>query len=57
MKYLLILGVMFIGFNLYATQAQSNPSGYHLLDSVRLGGEGGWDLYGLDTAAERLYGL
>jgi DNA-binding beta-propeller fold protein YncE len=34
---------------------QSNPSGYHLLDSVRLGGEGGWDLYGLDTAAGRLY--
>lgn len=35
--------------------AKSNPSGYHLVDSLKLGGEGGWDIYGLDTAAKRLY--
>ena len=33
----------------------SNPSGYHLIDSIRLGGDGGWDLYGLDTGAQWLY--
>ena len=52
-----LVGIMCLTLNAYAAAApaQSNPSGYHLVDSVRLGGEGGWDLYGLDTAAERLY--
>ena len=30
-------------------------SGYHVIDSVQLGGEGGWDYLIVDTSAERLY--
>ncbi len=29
--------------------------GYHILDSLTLGGEGGWDYLLVDTSAERLY--
>ena len=38
-------------------RAQSQPSGsdYHIIDSLRLGGEGGWDYLTVDTSAERLY--
>jgi len=57
MKNLLLLGTVCLSLSLPAASApvQSNPSGYHLIDSVRLAGEGGWDLYGLDTASQRLY--
>lgn len=36
-------------------QAQTDRSGYHIIDSVRLGGEGGWDYLSVDTAAGRVY--
>jgi len=56
MKNFSIFGVVVcLCLNLHAAPAPSNSSGYHLIDSVLLGGEGGWDLYGLDTAAQRLY--
>jgi DNA-binding beta-propeller fold protein YncE len=57
MKSLALIGVICLGLGFPALSApvQSNPSGYHLVDSLALGGEGGWDLYGLDTAAQRLY--
>ena len=57
MKNLSLLGALCLSLCLHAASAPlpSNPSGYHLVDSLRLGGEGGWDLYGLDTAAQRLY--
>lgn len=35
-------------------QAQPSP-GYHLLKKFVLGGEGGWDLLAVDSAAHRLY--
>lgn len=31
------------------------PPGYHLLDTIKLGGDGGWDYLVLDGAARRLY--
>jgi DNA-binding beta-propeller fold protein YncE len=57
MKNLVLLGTvcLSLGFPAMSAPAQPNPSGYHLIDSLKLGGEGGWDLYGLDTAAQRLY--
>jgi DNA-binding beta-propeller fold protein YncE len=58
MKNLILFGVICLSFSLQAAPApapQTNPSGYHLIDSLLLGGETGWDLYGLDTAAKRLY--
>ncbi len=57
MKSLLSFTVLF--FILHVSAApnpdKSKLSGYHIVDSLKLGGEGGWDLYGLDTAAQRLY--
>jgi DNA-binding beta-propeller fold protein YncE len=57
MKNPTLLWAVCLSLSLNAASAvvQSNPSGYHLIDSLQLGGEGGWDLYGLDTAAQRLY--
>ncbi len=34
---------------------QPAGSGYHILDSLKLGGEGGWDYLTVDTSAARLY--
>jgi DNA-binding beta-propeller fold protein YncE len=36
-------------------QAQQQVSGYHIIDTLVLGGEGGWDYLTVDTSAERLY--
>jgi WD40 repeat protein len=57
MNKLLIAGAACLSLCLPAASAPAltNPSGYHLIDSVQLSGETGWDLYGLDTAAQRLY--
>jgi DNA-binding beta-propeller fold protein YncE len=57
MKNIPLFAMVCLSVSLYAAPApvQSSPSGYHIIDSVRLGGEGGWDLYGLDTATQRLY--
>ena len=35
--------------------AQSGGSGYHIVDTLVLGGEGGWDYLIVDTTSERLY--
>lgn len=70
MKKLSLLAIASLSLSLHAAPAQlpapqasaaasapvqANPSGYHLIDSLKLGGDGGWDIYGLDTAAQRLY--
>jgi hypothetical protein len=36
-------------------ECQPAGSGYHVVDSVRLGGDTGWDYLSVDTSAERLY--
>jgi DNA-binding beta-propeller fold protein YncE len=51
LKYMLLCAVLCIGW--YSSRAQA--SGYHLIDSLKLGGEGGWDYLTVDTASERLY--
>ncbi len=38
-----------------ATTAAAQPSGYHLLKRITLGGEGGWDYLTVDVQARRLY--
>jgi DNA-binding beta-propeller fold protein YncE len=38
------------------SSAESRPAGgYHIIDSLQLGGDGGWDYLTVDTSAERLY--
>lgn len=38
-----------------ATLALAADSGYHLLNTYKLGGDGGWDYLSLDSTARRLY--
>jgi YVTN family beta-propeller protein len=49
---LLVLGL--VGFGLAAVQ-QANPSGYHLLKKIVIGGEGGWDYLALEGQSRLLY--
>ncbi len=46
----------FVALVLIVPNSQAQPSpGYHLLKKFVLGGEGGWDLLAVDSAAHRLY--
>ncbi len=49
--------IMFIVFGLFVSLNVSaqNPSGYHLLKKIEVGGEGGWDYLYADSDAHRLY--
>lgn len=40
---------------LLASSAMAADSGYHLIDTYKLGGEGGWDYLTLDSSSRRLY--
>jgi len=40
---------------LLTTFAMAADSGYHLINTYNLGGEGGWDYLNLDSSARRLY--
>jgi DNA-binding beta-propeller fold protein YncE len=42
-------------FVLQASAVAQPASGYHLIKTYKLGGEGGWDYLTLDSAARRLY--
>ena len=57
MKLLLAAASACLCFFLTASpiHGQSGAPGYHLIDSVRLGGDTGWDYLAIDTAAERAY--
>jgi YVTN family beta-propeller protein len=39
----------------FPTLVLAAPTGYHILNEIRLGGEGGWDYLTVDSAARRLY--
>jgi YVTN family beta-propeller protein len=38
-----------------AQERQKSPSGYHVIEQFKLGGEGGWDYLTIDAQARRLY--
>jgi len=42
-------------FILLATLSFAADTGYHIINTYKLGGEGGWDYLTLDSAARRLY--
>jgi DNA-binding beta-propeller fold protein YncE len=44
-----------LAFLLTGTLAMAADSGYHLINTYKLGGEGGWDYLTLDSSARRLY--
>jgi len=50
-----ILTGIFLGVLLASTAAQAGPSGYHVIKTIRLGGEGGWDYLNLDPEGGNLF--
>ncbi len=49
MKYLAVAMLLFTGLTAYA------ESGYHVMNKLTLGGEGGWDYVTADSSGHRLY--
>ncbi len=52
---LLICGLATLLLFVSPTYGQPAGTGYHIIDSLLLGGEGGWDYLTVDTSAERLF--
>lgn len=51
-----VFGLAFCGLVMtLPIYSQLSGSGYHIVDSLKLGGEGGWDYLTVDPSAERLY--
>ena len=46
---------LFVTVLLFITTAAHAASGYHVVNKIQLGGEGGWDALTVDSAAHRLY--
>ena len=49
-----VVGALIIGLVASTLNAQKS-SGYHLVDTIQVGGEGGWDALTVDSDAHRLY--
>jgi len=49
-----VVGTLIIGLVASTLNAQKS-SGYHLVDTIQVGGEGGWDALTVDSDAHRLY--
>src|SRR5256885_10333269 len=54
MRKLVVVPVALALFGLFAFQL-SAATGYHILNEIKIGGEGGWDYLTVDSAARRLY--
>jgi DNA-binding beta-propeller fold protein YncE len=46
---------LFLATLCLATPASAADSGYHIIQTYKLGGEGGWDYLNVDSASRRLY--
>ena len=46
---------LFIALFCLSVSALAQASGYHVVNKIALGGEGGWDYLAVDSAAQRLY--
>ncbi len=55
MKLHMIAPCLFLLVLALPSQGRSGAPGYHVIDSVRLGGDTGWDYLTVDTAAGRAY--
>jgi DNA-binding beta-propeller fold protein YncE len=54
-RFVSVLFLFAFGFTIGSGQTNPNPSGYHLLKKIEVGGEGGWDYLFADSDAHRLY--
>jgi len=55
MKTLILFSALTILFLVTVYASAQNPSGYHLVDTIKVGGEGGWDILIADPKDHRLY--
>ena len=52
LKYAELIGALCL---IWLGTLHAQSTGYHIIDSLTLGGEGGWDYLTVDTTTERLY--
>ena len=52
---LTLLATIVFGLTVYAGANPAGPSGYHLVKTVPIPGEGGWDYVAVDSDARRIY--
>jgi DNA-binding beta-propeller fold protein YncE len=50
-----LLGIVVVVFAGVAARPAAGPSGYHLLKTISVGGEGSWDYLTFDSATRRLF--
>ncbi|MEI7663730.1 MAG: YncE family protein, partial [Bacteroidota bacterium] len=55
MKNLLLLLILFIGFNSQASFAQGNGGEYKVIKTIPVEGNGGWDYLAVDKPTQRLF--
>lgn len=53
--FLLLLAACVLGLTLYANPKPAGPSGYQLVKTIPIPGDGFWDYVGVDSAARRIY--
>src|SRR5215475_1882313 len=55
MRKLPVLALAFVSAVALAVHVKAAGTGYHILNEIKIGGEGGWDYLTVDSAARRLY--
>jgi DNA-binding beta-propeller fold protein YncE len=55
MRKLVVLGLGFALVLASVPLLKAAATGYHILNEIKIGGEGGWDYLTVDSAAQRLY--
>jgi DNA-binding beta-propeller fold protein YncE len=55
MRKLVVLALGFVSAVVLMPHLKAAGTGYHILNEIKVGGEGGWDYLTVDSAASRLY--
>jgi DNA-binding beta-propeller fold protein YncE len=55
MRKLPVLALAFVSAVALVAHVNAAGTGYHILNEIKIGGEGGWDYLTVDSAARRLY--
>src|SRR5215813_13127749 len=55
MRKLAVLTLGFVSALFFTPGLRAAGTGYHILNEIKIGGDGGWDYLTVDSAARRLY--
>src|SRR5215475_9528837 len=55
MRKLTVLALGVVSAVAFLAHLKAAGTGYHILNEIKIGGEGGWDYLTVDSAARRLY--